>query len=342
MMLALSSLPAAAEEAKDKDECFAPVTPVVSLDYGSRYTDDSVTRSDFDEKANAEVDKALGPVDDFITDLVRESNRALTRKADRATQSADCVLNHLAQWAGAGALGDLQTEAVQISIPSRLSGLAFAYGNALPLASQDAQRKALIEAWFKAQALATMAYFDEKAPPRASANNLRAWAGLAVTRIGLLLQDDAMLSWGEQSFRTVLCDANPDGSLPREMERGPLALHYQIHALGPLVITAALLEQDRQAGLFTACDAALSRGVDFMLAALAEPQRAAQHAGVEQSFSAPQPETLQGHDVAWAAAYLRFADNPELAELAKTFDPLGNSKYGGSQKLLWQQNLPKE
>jgi poly(beta-D-mannuronate) lyase len=339
-LLLLTAAPLSAEEKPDKDACFAPVAPIVSLDYGSRYTADSETRSDFDEKSNAEVEKALGPLDDFVTDLARESNRAMTRKEARATKSADCVLDHLAAWARAGALADLKTESVQLSLPSRLSGLAFAYANALPFASDDPDRRAVIEAWFKARAMASIAFFDTEAPPRASANNLRAWAGLAVTRIGLLLQDENFLTWGDQSFRKVICDLNPDGSLPREMERGPLALHYQIHAMAPLAITAALL-QERDAALFDACDKALPRAVDFTLKALQDPDLAAQQAGTAQSYSGENPETLQAFEIAWAPAYLRFVDNPELAQLAKAYDPLANSKFGGDQLLLWTAADPE-
>lgn len=328
---------AVAEDAKDV--CFESVDPVVSLSYGSRYTVESETRSDFDEESNAEVEAALGPIDDFVADLAKYSNRAISRKNERATLAADCVLDRLAPWAAADALSDLQTVTAEISVPGRLAGMAFAYANAASVASENPDRKAGIEAWLRARAEQTMVFFDAEAPERAASNNLRAWAALAVARIGLTLSDDKMVDWADASVRLVACAANDDGSLPREMERGRLALHYHIHALGPLVITAALL-QTKERDLFEECDRAIPRAVGFMIAALKDPDLAATHAGVAQSFSEPKPEVLEGFEIAWAVPYLQFVEDADLAELASQFDLLANSKMGGDQTLLWAPEPP--
>ena len=47
-------------------ECDPVAPPVVELSHGSRYKDDSATRSDFDEEANAEVDAEAGPRMAFV------------------------------------------------------------------------------------------------------------------------------------------------------------------------------------------------------------------------------------------------------------------------------------
>ncbi len=319
--------------AEDDQVCFAPAIPVVSLGYPSRYTADSKTRSDFDESGNAAVEAALGPIDDFITDLARESNRAQTREGESATKSADCVLDRIAAWAKVDALSDIKTEAAGISVPSRVGGIAFAYANALPFATDDAERKALIEGWLASRADQTMTFFDNEAPPRASRNNLRAWAALAVARIGLSLNDDLMVEWADASVRLVACSANEDGSLPLEMERGPLALHYHIHAVGPLAVTAALLESTG-ADLFAACERAIPRSVGFMLRALEDPGLVTALSGEVQSFEKGK-EKLDAFEIAWAKAYLAHVDDPALADLAAEFEQLSNSKFGGDQSLLW-------
>ncbi len=91
--------------------------PVVSLTFGSRYTDDSKTCSDIDEASNAEVDKVLKPVEEFIGELMRMTNTALVDERHRAR--AACVLDWLDNWAAAGALSDLETLNVQLAIPAR-------------------------------------------------------------------------------------------------------------------------------------------------------------------------------------------------------------------------------
>ena len=330
-----------AEAKAEDDACFTALDPVISLSYGSRYTDESETRSDFDEESNAEVEKALGPIDDFIGELAKYSNRAISRKDERGIVAADCVLDQILPWAKADALSDLQTETAGISVPGRLAGIAYAYANALPVASDDPERRDVIEGWLRSRADDTMEFFETKAPKRAASNNLRAWAGMAVTRVGLTLDDGKMRDWGAETVRMIVCSANSDGSLPREMERGRLALHYHIHALGPLVVTSALLHTPER-DLFAECDNALPRAVDFMLAALKDPELVEKHADAVQSFSDPKPEVVEGFELAWALPFLQFVENDELAELVKPFDLLANSKMGGDLSLLWDKTDPDE
>ena len=328
LLLCLAASPAMADAA-----CFPATDPVVSLGYPSRYTDASKTRSDFDAAGNAAVTAALKPIDDFISDLARISNAAQTDTGDAATLAADCVLDHLAAWAAADALSDLQTETAQMSVPSRVGGMAFAYANALPFATDDPARRAVIDGWLRARALQTIAFFDAYAPPRVNRNNLRAWAALAVARIGLTLDDPRLIGWADISTRLVICTVGGDGNLPMEMQRGDLALHYQIHAVGPLVMTAALL-QERGSDLFSSCDRAIPRAVSFTLRALEDPTLVAAHAGEEQSFSKGS-EKLDAFEIAWAQAYLTFVDDPAVAALAAKYETLSNSKFGGDQSLLW-------
>jgi poly(beta-D-mannuronate) lyase len=328
LLLCLAASPALAD-----DVCFSKTDPVVSLGYPSRYTADSKTRSDFDDAGNRAVTAALKPIDDFISDLARTSNAAQTATGDAATLAANCVLDHLAAWAAADALSDLKTETAQMSVPARVGGMAFAYANALPFATDDPARRAVIDGWLRARALQTIAFFDAYAPPRVNRNNLRAWAALAVARIGLTLDDAQFIAWADISTRLVACTVSADGSLPMEMQRGELALHYQIHAVGPLVMTAALL-QDSGAGLFDSCDRAIPRAVSFTLLALEDPTIVEPLAGEVQSF-AKGHEKLDAFEVAWAQAYLTYNDDPAVAALAATYDSLSNSKFGGDQSLLW-------
>lgn len=315
------------------EDCFAPADPVVSLGFPSRYAADSKTRSDFDAAGDAAVTAALKPIDEFITDLAKTSNAAQAGKGDAATRDADCVLDHIATWATAQALSDLKTDTARMSVPSRVGGIAFAYANALPFATDDPARRAVIEDWLRARALQTIGYFDAYAPPRVNRNNLRAWAALGVARIGLTLDDPHFVAWADISIRLVACTVSADGSLPLEMQRGDLALHYQLHAVGPLVMTAALL-QEKGVDLFAACDRAIPRAVSFTMLALRDPTIVGALAGETQSFSKGS-EKLDAFEIAWAKAYLAFVDDPDVAALAATYDTLSNSKFGGDQSLLW-------
>lgn len=330
-----------AEGAGPDAACFAATSPVISIALPSRYRDDSKTRSDIDEKANAAVNAALKPVDEFVTDLAKSSNRALRHsiemEPDAAKEDADCVLDRIAGWASEDALSGLDSLGAKMAIPSRVGGIAFAYALSEPLASEDGERRSVIENWLQARATQTIGFFETEAPPRAARNNLRAWAGLAVTRIGLTLGDKDMVAWGAATAELVACSANPDGSLPLEMERGELALHYHLHAIGPLVATAALLETHGH-DLFNTCNQAIPRAVTFAVAALENPELAAAHAGKAQSFS-KKGEKVEVFEVAWIRPFLIYNVDEAVAALGATFDGLANSKLGGDQALVWADQI---
>ena len=173
----------AQEEAAKPFVCEKVPEPVVSLDHGSRYVANDKSRSDFDETSNNDVNKQLKPVDTFIGDLANAANTAASSPEDQAV-AAGCVLSGLAVWAKADALSSLETMNAQLSAPSRIAGLAFAYAQVQPFLPASKDRD-LVESWLSDRAQATMTYFDTDAPKNASRNNLRAWAGLAVARIGL-------------------------------------------------------------------------------------------------------------------------------------------------------------
>ena len=312
--------------------CFASVPPVIKLAYPSRYVKDSKSRSEFDEKADAAVNAALKPVDDFIKDLAGTANKSLTSKDETAVFYADCVVDRVQEWAAADALSALDSEGAKLSVPSRVAAIAIAYAQVLATATKNGRQTA-IDAWFTQRVQDSMAFFDTEAPPRASSNNLRAWAGLGAAQVGLILNDQSMLDWASGSVRRVACTAEADGSLPNEMWRGNLALHYQIHAVGPLVFTAALLK-DREPGLLQACNNAVIRAAQFAVAGAKDPKIVEAITGKAQKFD-PDPAKLKAFEFAWITAFLSQVEDADIKAFASNFDVLSNSKLGGKQSLLW-------
>ena len=332
-LVALCPITTRAEIAKPKPyACFAAAPAVTKLSYPSRYTKGSKSRSDFDEKADAAVDAALKPVDDYIVKLAIEANNSLTSSGVTAILAADCVVDRIHDWAASDALSALDSDGAQMSVPSRVAAIAIAYAQVLPKATLD-DRQPLIDAWLRSRVQASMRFFDKSAPPRASRNNLRAWAGLGAAQAGLVLDDPAMIDWAVASVQRVACTANADGSLPNEMWRRKLALHYQIHAVGPLVFAAALLK-DKKPGLLQACDGAIIRAAQFAVAGAKDPKIVEAVAGAKQTFNAD-PAKLKAFEFAWITAFLSQVEDPAIKAFALNFDVLSNSKLGGNQSLIW-------
>lgn len=316
-------------------DCAAPPEPVLSLSYGSRYTDDSTTRSQIDTAGAAEADDALRPVDDFLRDLTETANGVFDDGAN-AGDIADCVVSQIAVWAEADALSDLQSETANLTVGSRLAGFGLVLVQVLPHAS-DADQVAQIKDWLTRLMRTQTRFWETDAPDGARQGNLRAWAALGGASAAAILDDAALRSWAAWSVSNVLCSANPDGSLPQEMGRGNFALRYQLHAIAPLVVATLLL--DRQGiDLQDTCDGALGRIVAFAVADLETGAATQAITGEVQSFF-DGSDTLEGFNLAFIEPYLqldRMPNRDALNQLADRYRPLNYSKLGGNQTLIWQ------
>jgi poly(beta-D-mannuronate) lyase len=331
-------LGAPASRAEEKPfACPAVPSPVVALNFGSRYTADSKTRSDIDEASNAEVDAALQPVEKFIGGLMKMANNALMNDD---TAQAGCVLDWLDQWAAAGALENLETANAKLAIPARYAGLAIALLQAETAGPLDPVKRARVVAWLTDAANATRTFFDTEAPGNSGKANLRAWAGLAAAAIGRLDDNTELLDWARVSFELVTCQASPDGSLPLEMHRADRALNYQLHATAPLIVTAELLKFTGYDG-YRACDGKLRTIADFSLKAIQDPDIVEKITGREQTFQTGE-QALEPFMLAWVEPLLRHEDDPAADSFVAPYRPLSHAKLGGNLTRIgdWVSRLP--
>ena len=103
----------------------------------------------------------------------------------------------------------------------------------MPYGSNIKKRERIL-AWLDRR-LDEQKVFWDGAPDGSRSGNLRAWAGLAGALVAMQTGREDMRYWAAESVSDVLCTAQADGSLPQEMKRGRFALHYQFHAIAPLV-----------------------------------------------------------------------------------------------------------
>lgn len=308
--------------------------PVVSLDYDSRYQADSTTKSELDPKADAEVNAALGPVDDFLRDMTELANDGYKPGADRAAL-ADCVVQQIALWAGAGALTDLKSPTSNLTMGARFAGFGLVLLQVLPHTTRTAD-VAVIKGWLATLHHNQTEFWETGAPDKARKGNLRAWAALSAATAADILDDPVLRAWALFSVSYVLCSADPGGSLPQEMSRGKYALKYQLHAIAPLVVATLLLER---AGMQaqTLCDGALARVIGFATADLDSGAATEAITGHVQTFF-DGSDQIEAFHLAWLEAYLIFDKGPDRAQmeqLAARYRPLNYSKLGGEQALIW-------
>jgi poly(beta-D-mannuronate) lyase len=305
--------------------CFEVADPVISLDFGSRYTADSKTRSDLDEASNQAVNDALKPIDEFIQDLSRETNASASGDEEGAAR-AQCVLDAVFVWANADALNKMESMNAKLAVPSRIGGIAIAYGQVRGLAQKSGNEIAVIERWLSRRAYETKAFFDKEAPKNASRNNLRAWASFAVGEVGILTEDATLVAWAQNSNKAMIVQSSDDGSLPLEMARAKYALHYQLHAVAPLVTSMARL-CDVGYGTAGADMVRLKRVARFTVAATADPQIVVKITKQQQTLT-DDPKKLSAM-LAWLEPYMALTADSDLITKTTVVRPLLNSKLGG-------------
>lgn len=313
--------------------CATGIDPVVKLEFGSRYIAQDDSRSTIDATNNDAVTEALKPVDDYIRHLVWHSNAVLT-DPDTRQERAACVLTELDSWATAGALSQLDSFNARLAVGSRIAGITEIYRQIRPYA-QDAGAVRRVESWLAERAREDRDFWEKDATTGARDGNLRAWSTLGVLLVGDLLGDDAARYWAYASATRILCTAREDGSLPQETKRGRFALHYQFHALAPLVMIAARAAQNG-IPLPLVCDSALRRAVTFALRDQAGGGVASRgYSGQDQWFTSRSLDQ-NAHAFAWLPAYLSlYPDDPLARDFAGKFEEFNNSKLGGDQLLIW-------
>lgn len=298
------------------------IQPVpVALTYHSPYDQSDPTRSRINPAAQAQMRAALAPVDTALRDLARVADRL------DDPQMVACLTRHLTHWALSDGLRDLQTDQVNLTIGARLAAFAL-LTRRVGQATEPADL-AEVAAWLNDRAKAQISFWQNEAPVRARQGNLRAWANLAVWATGDVSGDQRLRDWALAGHSDILCIVAPDGSLPIEMRRGSLSLHYQLHALGPLVTLSALTS-----GTELPCQHALVTAAEFALRDLETGAATEALTGVQQSYFNGQ-ETVQSHELAWIEAYLTMTASARAEQIAHSLRPLRNSKLGGNQSEIW-------
>ncbi len=331
--LPMAGLSAGPARAQDPETCAAAPEPVVSLSFVSRYAEGDENRTTIDPAREAEAEDALKPLDRFIDELADRTESLYSGRVKDRQVAAACILDQLGHWAEADALSDLGTETVELTIGSRYAAFALILWQTLPYTPDDPRRAAIL-GWLDRRMEAQMAFWLD-APSGARTGNLRAWAGLAAAALSVQTGRAELRDWADAATTEVLCSASPDGSLPQEMSRGEFALHYQLHAIAPLVTAAVLLERQ---GIRASrhCDGALRRIVDFAVADLSDGARTKAITGVEQSLFNGS-EQLTVFQIAWIEQYQILWKSDALEALAKDLRPLIYTKLGGNQTALWRQ-----
>jgi poly(beta-D-mannuronate) lyase len=303
--------------------CPAPPPFTTTLDLHPYYIDNAASIVDQQKlttfQKNSEAPTHLGQFTTQATD-------AYLSKGSR--EAARCVYSLLEAAAKANAFIDKMPDFNGVYLQNwLLSGTAIAFlkvrnsGLATPL------EDAVIRRWFRLLSIRVREYFDAEAGRRGvgGENNHLYWAGLAVAAEGIIDDNPQATQWGANAYFNGISSIRSDGSLPQEMARAGLALHYHLYALGPLIMIAEILEANG-APAYAANDHALSRLVNLCVAGLEDPAVFEKRVGVAQVPQKP----LAGLVIGWAGPYVHRFPNPKLSALLAQAEWISFWQWGGA------------
>lgn len=242
-------------------------------------------------------------------------------------QAANCAMTQILTLARehslAGRMSSNQAYYVQGWV---VGAVAIAYLKVRDTGIATASETKTISAWLMSVGEQTKGYYARhKTQGQGDAgNNHLYWAGVELAAIGVAADSQVDFKWAMDVYDAGVSQIRADGTLPLEMARGRLALHYHLYALAPLVLLAEFGESNNL-DLYAHSHGAIHRLVAVCVAGLQNPSAFTKAAGVEQAAQ----RTIGGDQIGWAPPYLRRFPNPALAALVNKASNLSVYYLGG-------------
>jgi poly(beta-D-mannuronate) lyase len=305
---------------------FPTIAPVRDLIGVSFYVD--ANHSVVDPELKRRNEQAVAPVRAYVAGIVGLADGWMRSSPARSAFAAEAV-GRLRVWADADALlGDFNQQG-SFERKWTLGSLALAYLKVREAPAVDRAALATVQVWLVKIAHEVM--LDYEQPKKSSNRNNHAyWAGLAVAASGVAANDHQLFDWGISRGRLGLAQIGADGTLPLELARKSLALHYHVFALAPLILLAEIAVANG-VPFYDENRGALRRLVDRVLVGMDHPETFETLVHAAQEFTVP-PGAAH---LAWAEAYEARFHDPRLAKWLPMSRPLVDVRLGGDQTLAF-------
>jgi poly(beta-D-mannuronate) lyase len=306
-------------------DCGKWPAPIVRLDTQSRYSTDDKSRTEVDASASKTYEAQIAPVRQFSRTVVEFANQ-FTISGGTDTNAANCAGRALAQWAKGNALTITSTDVSNFNRATFLSAMSSAYIQVSGSKQITPADNAVIRNWLRRLSEDTQKFYQKKRESKTvKPNNIQFWAALGVANASVALNDRAGFDWAMKGYELGVCTITPQGAIPREVDRGGLALHYHTFALQPLVSLAELAERNNYPG-YVVCEGKLPIAVAFTLSQIDNPTILRGLAKAKQKSIG----TLKSNnDLAWLELYAKRFPNFSWAGRMQGLRPMSNTNIGG-------------
>lgn len=268
---------------------------------------------------------SVAGVEDFSRAVVLAADAFQTTGSRAAAQCVASLLENAAdQKTLTGAMDGHQASYVQ-GWNLGAWAVAFLKVRGSGVVTDDQQKR--IAGWLKKLAEENRGYYEHKREhhgPSDAHNNHLYWAAFAIGAAAIANDDRRLFQWAIDAYREGVKDIGADGTLPMEMDRGQMALHYHLYALAPLIMLAEFGESNG-IDLYAERDYAIRRLIARCVAGLQDPGFFQQRTGVPQVTD---PD-IQAWQISWAQPYTRRFPDAKLSELLAKAPRMNYTMLGG-------------
>jgi poly(beta-D-mannuronate) lyase len=302
-----------------------PAAPQLPHDFATNSYYIDARHSIPDPVLKKRYEDSVAGIEEFSRTVVKAADEYQTTGNSAAAQCVFSLLDSAAQQKVlTGSMGGHQAFYVQgwnlgtwavTYLKVRGSGLA-----------SEAQARA-ITSWLKKLAEENRGYYEVKRRarhPNDSDNNHLYWAGFAIAAAGIANDDRKLFDWGMDAYKEGVHDIREDGTLPQEMARGQMALHYHFYALAPLLFLAEFGETNGLP-LYSERHYAIKRLIARCISGFEDPGFFQQRTGVAQVTD----PKIQAWEISWAQFYTRRFPDPGIARLMGQVERLSYTTLGG-------------
>ena len=301
-----------------------PEAPSLPHDFAtnSYYIDSH--HSVIDPALKKKYEDSVAPIDGFSRSVVAAAD---AYRATGSRAAAACAANLLSQAAERKVLtGHMEGHQASYVQGWNLGAWAVAWLKVRASGVAGTAQENNIRAWLKKLAAGTRGYYEAKRRdrrPNDADNNHLYWAGFAIAAAGIAGDDRRLFDWGLAAYRQGIGDIRGDGTLPMEMARGQMALHYHLYALAPLVFLAEMGEANGL-DLYAERDFAIRRLVARCVAGLQDPAFFERRTGIAQV-----PQEIGGLESSWGTVWTRRFPDATITALISKARYRGYTELGG-------------
>jgi len=304
-------------------QCPAPALPPRDFATNSYYIDPrhSIT----DPVLKKKYEESVAGIDAFSRSVAAASDRYRTTGSNAAAQCvADLLTAAARQKALAGKMDGFQASYVQ---GWALGAWAVAWLKIRGSRAVSREQAGAIMPFLKKLAEANREYYETRRRgrrPNDADNNHLYWAAFAIAAAGIAANDRSLFEWSVAAYRHGIEDIRPDGTLPMEMARGQMALHYHLYALPPLVMLAEFGAANGL-DLYAERDFAIRRLVQRCVAGLESPAFFERQTGIPQVVT----QEIEAWQISWGQPWTRHFPEAKITELLGRARWLSYTSLGG-------------